>query len=304
MNKNDLVIEATGLTCRFGGFTAVDRLDLAVPRGSIYGFIGSNGSGKSTTIRMLCGLLRPTAGQARILGYDTITDTDQVKQHIGYMSQKFSLYHDLTTTENLNFYAGLYNLSGTQKKNRIEEILLLMQLTEKRTAIAGSMSGGQKQRLALGCAILHQPEILILDEPTSAVDPTSRRLFWNLLADLAKEDRTTILVTTHFMDEAEHCDLIGFLRDGQLIASDSPQALKEHLPGRLITLHYATPALARKHLEESQVPYFDAYVFGQQFHVLTAKETNLPDSLQYTPAELTMEDVFIYYDKQHRRQKL
>ncbi len=304
MNHKDIVLEATGLTCRFGDFTAVDQLDIAIPRGSIYGFIGSNGSGKTTTIRMLCGLLRPTAGQAHILGYDVAVDTAKVKQHIGYMSQKFSLYHDLNALENMEFYAGLYGLYGQQKKERIDAVLHLMQLTEKRSVLAGQMSGGQKQRLALGCAILHEPEILILDEPTSAVDPTARRMFWNLLAELTQEGHTTILVTTHFMDEAEHCDLIGFLRDGQLIANDSPQKLKKELPGQLITLDYASPLLARQALADSGLPYLDAYVFGQQFHVLVPRGSTMPAGLNYAAAQLTMEDVFIYYDNQRRRKRL
>ena len=304
MNKNDIVLQAAGLTCQFGDFIAVDQLDISIPRGAIYGFIGSNGSGKTTTIRMLCGLLRPTAGEAHILGYDVAADTAKVKQHIGYMSQKFSLYHDLTALENMDFYAGLYGLSGQRKKDRIAAVLSLMQLTEKSRVLAGRMSGGQKQRLALGCAILHEPEILILDEPTSAVDPTSRRMFWNLLSVLSQGDHTTILVTSHLMDEAERCDLIGFLRDGQLIANDSPQKLKDELPGQLITLDYATPAESRAALLASGLSYLDAYVFGQQFHVLVPRGSEVPASLRYAPAELTMEDVFIYYDNQHRRKNV
>ena len=301
MPDSDIVLETKNLTCRFGSFTAVDQLNLQVHRGSIYGFIGSNGSGKSTTIRMLCGLLRPTEGQALVLGCDTALEPEKVKQRIGYMSQKFSLYHDLTAAENLDFYAGLYGLSGSRKKQRTQELLELMLLTEKHASLAGTLSGGQRQRLALGCAILHEPELIILDEPTSAVDPTSRRMFWNLLAELVKDGRTTILVTTHFMDEAEHCNAIGFLRSGQLIASGTPQELKERLPGRLLTLSYPTPAAARAALDASGLEPLDAYVFGQQFHVLVRPDTRIPDSLCCTPAPLTMEDVFIYYDKQQRR---
>jgi ABC-2 type transport system ATP-binding protein len=297
MNKNDTVIETRELTCRFGNFTAVDKLNLQVQRGSIYGFIGSNGSGKSTTIRMLCGLLRPTSGQAFVLGYDTAADAERIKQRIGYMSQRFSLYYDLTCVENLSFYAGLYGLSGQIKKRRIEEIFSRMQLEEKRQVLAGSMSGGQRQRLALGCAILHRPELLILDEPTSAVDPTSRRMFWNLLAELTQE-HTTILVTTHFMDEAEHCDAVGFLKAGRMLAGGSPQELKKGLPAQLITLDYGTTKEAQQALLSSGMSYLDAYVFGQKFHVLVVPECVFPSALCYMPAEITMEDVFIYYDKQ------
>ena len=293
------VIETDHLTCRFGSFTAVDHLTLTVPRGIIYGFIGSNGSGKSTTIRMLCGLLRPTEGWARVLGYDTAQAPDQVKQRIGYMSQKFSLYHDLTCEENLAFYAGLYGLAGAVQKTRIAEVLSLMSLTDKRPVLAGGLSGGQRQRLALGCAILHRPDLLILDEPTSAVDPTSRRMFWNLLADLAAGG-TSLLVTTHFMDEAEHCDRIGFLKDGRLIANGSPAALKADLPARLITLDYASPSEAGQALKDSGIPYLDAYVFGRQYHVLIAPQTEIGSRLRWKPADLTMEDVFIYHDCQQK----
>lgn len=293
------VIETNDLTCRFGSFTAVDHLTITVPRGIIYGFIGSNGSGKSTTIRMLCGLLRPTEGWARVLGYDTAQAPDQVKQRIGYMSQKFSLYHDLTCEENLAFYAGLYGLTGAAQKTRMAEVLNLMLLTDKRPVLAGGLSGGQRQRLALGCAILHHPDLLILDEPTSAVDPTSRRMFWNLLASLAAGG-TSLLVTTHFMDEAEHCDRIGFLKDGRLIANGSPAALKADLPARLITLDYASPTEAGQALQDSGIPYLDAYVFGRQYHVLLAPETDIGSRLCWNPAELTMEDVFIYHDCQQK----
>ena len=303
MNKSEIVIEAKNLTCKFGNITAVDNLNLQIPRGAIYGFIGSNGSGKSTTIRMLCGLLRPTKGKATVLGYDTALDTEKVKQHIGYMSQKFSLYHDLTSMENLSFYAGLYGLTGSGKTQRIDEIIELMQLSEKRTSLAGDLSGGTKQRLALGCAILHKPEILILDEPTSAVDPTSRRMFWNLLPSLA-QTKTTILVTTHFMDEAEHCDLIGFLKNGQMLAEGSPKELKDDLPLKLIIMEYTTPMAALEDLKVSGINYLDAYVFGQKLHVLLPKNISTHSLNNYRPSELTMEDIFVYYDKQKTRKDI
>lgn len=297
MNSADLVIETKDLTCRFGTFTAVDHLALAIPRGVIYGFIGSNGSGKSTAIRMLCGLLRPTEGYAHVLGCDTAKEPDAVKERIGYMSQKFNLYTDLTVYENLDFYGSLYGLGKAARKERIEEVLTLMNLSEKRHDLSGGMSGGQKQRLALGCAILHRPELLILDEPTSAVDPTSRRDFWNLLSSMVADGKTTIMVTTHFMEEAEHCDLIGFLQNGRLIAEGSPEALKRNLPGNLMILGFPTPEAAEEALKESGTPYLEAYVFGRQYRVLFPKDTPIPDTLRPTPGELSMEDVFIYYDK-------
>lgn len=297
MNGPDFVIATEGLTCRFGAFTAVDHLALSIPRGVIYGFIGSNGSGKSTVIRMLCGLLRPTEGRALVLGCDTAKNPDEVKQRIGYMSQKFSLYLDLTVYENMDFYGGLYGLRREERRSRMEEVLQLMHLTGKRNALAGGMSGGQKQRLALGCAILHKPELLILDEPTSAVDPTSRRDFWNLLSSFTADGRTTILVTTHFMDEAEHCDRVGFLQNGRLIVEGSPQALKQNLPGRLMVLPFDTQEEAEAALLRSGAPYLEAYVFGRQYRVLFGDGVPVPESLRAVPGELSMEDVFIYYDK-------
>lgn len=299
MNKQEVVIETKQLCCKFGDFIAVHNLDISVTRGSIYGFIGSNGSGKSTTIRMLCGLLRPTSGKAIVLGYDTAVETEKVKQHIGYMSQKFSLYHDLTAIENLEFYAGLYGLRGKAKKERIDEVISLMQLAEKSTTLSGSLSGGTRQRLALGCAILHKPEILILDEPTSAVDPTSRRMFWNMLAELSAEG-TTILVTTHFMDEAEHCDYIGFLKNGRLLVSGSPNELKHTLPGRLVTINDKDPLVALNELKNSSIEYIDAYIFGAKLHILLPLSSKAANLVSAVAADVTMEDVFVYYDRMTR----
>lgn len=295
----DTVIETQDLVCRFGSFTAVDRLNLSIPRGTIYGFIGSNGSGKSTTIRMLCGLLRPTSGRALVLGCDTAREPEKVKAAIGYMSQKFSLYHDLTTLENLNFYAGLYGLPRRERAERIKNVLALLRLGTRTGQLAGQMSGGQRQRLALGCAILHRPEVIILDEPTSAVDPSSRRLFWNLLAELAADGRTTILVTTHFMDEAEHCGMVGFLKDGRLTAQGSPHELKASLPARLYRLSYPTHDEARRALHLLMAPedILDAYAYGAAFHALLAPTARIPAALKCESAPLSMEDVFIYYDK-------
>lgn len=295
MNR-DYVIETRDLTKRFGDFTAVDRLRLAVPRGAIYGFIGSNGSGKSTAIRMICGLLAPTAGTALVLGKDTAREPDRVKQSIGYMSQKFSLYLDLTAEENLDFYSSLYGLGKEERRARMEDVFALMRLEDRRRVPAGSLSGGQRQRLALGCAILHRPELLILDEPTSAVDPASRRLFWNLLAGLAAGGRTTILVTTHFMDEAEHCDRIGFLQAGRLIAEGSPAELKARLPGILWSLRFPAPEDAAAAFAASGLPALETYTFGRQYRVLLPPDIEPPAALHPVREELSMEDVFIYYD--------
>ena len=295
------VIVTHDLTRVFGDDTAVDHLNLSVPRGAIYGFIGSNGSGKSTAIRMICGLLPPTSGTAFVLGCDTAAHPERARQSLGYMSQRFSLYTNMTVRENMMFYGGLYGLPRTERRTRTEEVLVRMQLTEKADVLAGSLSGGQKQRLALGCAILHRPALLVLDEPTSAVDPTSRRLFWNLLSEMAGTERTTIFVTTHFMDEAEHCDAIAFLQQGKKIASGSPTALKEELPARLYVLPQESAEAGTAALTAAGVPYDEVYVFGRQVRALVSRDVTLPSELEAQPSALTMEDVFIYYDRRQRR---
>ena len=294
------VIVTHDLTRVFGDYTAVDHLNLSVPRGAIYGFIGSNGSGKSTAIRMICGLLPPTSGTAFVLGCDTAAHPERARQSLGYMSQRFSLYTNMTVRENMMFYGGLYGLPRTERRTRTEEVLVRMQLTEKADVLAGGLSGGQKQRLALGCAILHRPALLVLDEPTSAVDPTSRRLFWNLLSEMAGKERTTIFVTTHFMDEAEHCDAIAFLQQGRKIASGSPTALKEELPARLYVLPQESAEAGTAALTAAGVPYDEVYVFGRQVRALVSRDVMLPSELGAQPSALTMEDVFIYYDRRQR----
>ena len=294
------VIVTHELTRVFGSYTAVDHLNLSVPRGAIYGFIGSNGSGKSTAIRMICGILPPTSGTAFVLGCDTAAHPERVRQSLGYMSQRFSLYTNMTVRENMMFYGGLYGLTRTERRTRTEEVLVRMQLTEKADVLAGGLSGGQKQRLALGCAILHRPALLVLDEPTSAVDPTSRRLFWNLLSEMAGTERTTIFVTTHFMDEAEHCDAIAFLQQGRKIASGSPTALKEELPARLYVLPQESAEAGTAALTAAGVPYDEVYVFGRQVRTLVSRDVTLPSELGAQPSALTMEDVFIYYDRRQR----
>ena len=294
------VIVTHDLTRVFGDYTAVDHLNLSVPRGAIYGFIGSNGSGKSTAIRMICGILPPTSGTAFVLGCDTAVHPERVRQSLGYMSQRFSLYTNMTVRENMMFYGGLYGLPRMERRTRTEEVLVRMQLTEKADVLAGGLSGGQKQRLALGCAILHRPALLVLDEPTSAVDPTSRRLFWNLLSEMAGKERTTIFVTTHFMDEAEHCDEIAFLQQGRKIASGSPTALKEELPARLYVLPQESAEAGTAALRAAGVPYDEVYVFGRQVRALVSRDVTLPSALGAQASALTMEDVFIYYDRRQR----
>ncbi len=224
-NAAELVIEASGLTKRFGDLVAVDHLDLDVPRSLVYGFLGPNGSGKTTAIRMLCGLLTPTEGGARVLGHQVPGDADRLKPHIGYMTQKFSLYGDLTIQENLKFIADIYSYPRNDKRNRIEDLIERYDLSAQRKQFAGTMSGGEKQRLALACAVLNKPDLLLLDEPTSAVDPKSRRDFWEKLFALANGG-TTILVSTHYMDEAERCHRLAILDHGRKVADGPPSELQ------------------------------------------------------------------------------
>lgn len=216
------------LTKKFQERVAVNNISISIPKGSIYGFLGPNGSGKSTTIRMLCGLLIPTSGTGTVLGFDVNKESEEIKQRIGYMSQKFSLYEDLTVDENLDFYAGIYGITGQTLKQRKQELIEMAGLTGREKQLAGSLSGGWKQRLALSCALLHQPELLILDEPTAGVDPVSRRIFWDVIHNLAKEG-ITVLVSTHYMDEASTCDSIGFIFYGNLLTQGTPQQLIEQM---------------------------------------------------------------------------
>jgi ABC-2 type transport system ATP-binding protein len=228
----DFAIKVDNLTKAFSGRKAVDDLSFVIKPGQIFGFLGPNGSGKSTTIRMLCGILTPTAGSGQVLGID-LKDGELIKQHIGYMSQKFSLYEDLTVAENLKFYGGVYGLDGKQLTERYEYLLDLIGLRERVAQLAGTLSGGWKQRLALGCALLHQPRLLFLDEPTAGVDPLSRRIFWDLIRLLAQEG-VTILVTTHYMDEAEHCDILGFIFQGRLLDFGTPEEIKSRHHGQSV----------------------------------------------------------------------
>ncbi len=210
---------------RFGSFIAVNGVSFEVERGEIFGFLGPNGAGKSTTIRMLCGLLAPSGGRGTVAGFDVRREAEQIKAHIGYMSQKFSLYEDLTVEENIDFYSGIYRVPASRKRHRKEWVIEMAGLREHRHSRTAALSGGWKQRLALGCAILHEPPLLFLDEPTSGVDPMSRRRFWDLIYDLAGKG-VTVFVTTHYMDEAEYCDRLGLIYRGELIAAGTPDALK------------------------------------------------------------------------------
>ncbi|MEW6334459.1 MAG: ABC transporter ATP-binding protein [Thermodesulfobacteriota bacterium] len=229
-NGDAIVVE--NLEKRFGAFTAVDKISFSVRPGEIFGFLGSNGSGKSTTIRMLCGILTPTSGRGRVAGFDIVTEAESVKHAIGYMSQKFSLYEDLTPLENLRFYLGVYGVPEAQWEERREWVLDMTRLADARKRMTRELPPGWRQRLALGCALLHRPRILFLDEPTSGVDPITRRHFWTFIGRLAGEG-ITVLVTTHYMDEASHCGRIVIINEGKIVASGTPEEIiRGNCPGR------------------------------------------------------------------------
>lgn len=296
------VVETKNLTRVFGNFTAVNNVNLNIKKGSIYGFLGPNGSGKSTTIKMLCGILEPTSGSGSILGLDLARDSEKIKTQIGYMSQKFSLYEDLSVMDNLEFYAGLYSLAGQAKKQRIEAMLEMAGLQSRRHDLTANLSGGWKQRLALGCSILHKPPILFLDEPTGGVDPKSRRMFWDIIYNLALAG-TTVMVTTHFMDEAEHCDEIGFIFEGSLIANDTPANLKQHIPGILLEIPAADPMELLQDFAMQQLPYLDVYPYGTSVHILVQPEhAQSFTTFNYKVITPSLEDVFVYYVKSQRKE--
>ena len=255
------------LVKRFGTFTAVDGVSFTTHPGEVFGFLGPNGSGKSTTIRILCGLLRPTSGSARVAGFDVVQGAEQIRRRIGYMSQKFSLYDDLKVIENLRFYGGLYSVVGRQLQQRIEWALAMAGLKGREESITGTLSGGWKQRLALGCAVLHRPPIIFLDEPTSGVDPASRRRFWELIQELSDQG-VTVFVTTHYMDEAEYCNRLALIFRGRLIALGAPGELKlNSMNGDLLALE-AAPLGRALDLVRSTDGVKDAAVFGNSLHVV------------------------------------
>ncbi len=250
-DNTEFAIQARGLTRRFGTLVAVDNVDLDVPAGQIYGFLGPNGSGKSTTIRMLCGLLTPSSGQASVLGLDAGRDAEALKQQIGYMTQRFSLYEDLSVRENLRFIGEVYAMPRRARRRRMDELLVRFKLSGRERQRAGTLSGGQRQRLALAAAIMHQPRLLLLDEPTSAVDPSNRRDFWENLFELA-EQGTTILVSTHYMDEAVRCHKLAILDRGVKVAAGSPRWLGENIATHVVEVQ--APDADAAHLALRAVP--------------------------------------------------
>jgi ABC-2 type transport system ATP-binding protein len=302
-DADGIAIRARGLTKRFDKLVAVDHVDLEVPARHVYGFLGPNGSGKSTTIRMLCGLLTPSEGEIEVLGLRVPAQADELRSHIGYMTQKFSLFEDLTVRENLEFLAAIQGVPKAKTKSRIDELVEQYHFGDRQKQLAGTMSGGQKQRLALACAVIHEPELLFLDEPTSAVDPESRRDFWEKLFELA-DVGTTLLVSTHLMDEAERCHRLAILDHGALVADGTPDELTAKLKGRTFLVETADPRRAQRALVDIAGVLGVAQV-GNTLRVLTADDAvaatqrmdkALADAGQkakVVPAPPNLEDVFV-----------
>ena len=301
-----IAVETRDLTRVFGSFTAVDQVTMQIGRGMICGFLGPNGAGKTTIIRMLCGILEPTSGAGAVLGYDIARQSEQIKRRLGYMSQKFSLYSDLTVQENLAFYAGIYGLAPKERTGRIREMIALAGLPGQEQEIAANLSGGARQRLALGCAIISRPSIVFLDEPTSGVSPTGRQTFFEIIQDLANEG-VTVIVATHFMDEAERCGRIAFFSGGRLLALDAPDRLKAaSLEGFLVEIELPD-AMARIGDIESQPFVKECNLHGAVLHVILRRETDLAALRAFTgteprPVTPSLEDVFIALAKKSREQ--
>jgi ABC-2 type transport system ATP-binding protein len=298
-------IETRALTRRFGNFTAVDRLDLSIRSGEIFCFLGSNGAGKSTAIRMLCGLLRPTSGEARVLGIDVAARPEDVKKNIGYMSQRFSLYEDLTVIQNLRFYGGVYGLYGQQLDARIDWALEMAGLHGMERRLTADLPGGWKQRLALGCAVLHEPKVLFLDEPTGGVDPISRARFWDLIREMAARG-VTVMVTTHYMDEAEQCDRLALIHAGRLIALGTVGELRSIFDGQAVLEVVIDDYLDALERLEADPRIRDASVFGTRIHVILDGEPPAAEAVvrsiltsEQGPAAIrpvlpSLEDIFIH----------
>jgi ABC-2 type transport system ATP-binding protein len=305
-------VEIHELVKRFGDFVAVDRVNLAVRRGEIFGFLGPNGAGKSTTIRMLCGLLLPTSGSATVGGLDVMTQSEDIKQHIGYMSQKFSLYDDLTVEENIDFFSGIYGVPRARRGERKAYVLKMAGIEERRSSLTRLLSGGWKQRLALGCAILHEPPILFLDEPTSGVDPIARRTFWDLIYQLSAAGNT-IFVSTHYMDEAEYCHRLALMYRGKIIALGTPAELKQSLEGHYLLRLEASDVFGSMQALEKLQGISDVAVFGGGLHLTVSDVSQAIPQIRAAlekagiaitvlePIQPSMEDVFVAMIEQEER---
>ena len=300
MKDAEAAVSTVGLTRDFGSFRAVDGVNLDIPRGAIFGFLGPNGSGKTTTIRMLCGLLRPSSGSGRVVGCDIAREGEAIRRRIGYMSQKFSLYDDLTVAENLTFYAGMYGLANAKRRERVDAMIALADLRGRERTLTGALAGGVRQRLALACAIVHEPEMIFLDEPTSGVDPAARRRFWETIADLSAEG-ATVMVSTHFMDEAEHCTSLGLMYAGRMLACGAPEDLKRRLAidaGRIMQARIRDSIGFLDRIGPEAPEILDAYIFGASVRIL-AKGDSLPPEIaaaaEWEERDATLEDVFVHH---------
>ena len=294
------LVTASELTRRFGDFTAVDRVSFTLEKGKVFGFLGPNGSGKSTTLRMLTGLLAPSGGRVTgFSGLDVVKDTDEWKRRLGYMSQKFSLYLDLTVEENLRFFGRVYGLAPARLGERIDALSTRLRFRGALGALTDGLSTGLRQRVALAAALLHEPELLFLDEPTGGVDPKGRRLFWDLIYELAADRGMTVLVTTHYMDEAEQCDRIAFILDGALIAEGAPDARKESLAGRLLEVPLARDPFEALEEVRADASLEDAYLFGVTLRGVARPGAEgearaiLSRLGEVRPGEPSLEDVFV-----------
>ncbi|HXS97215.1 MAG TPA: ABC transporter ATP-binding protein [Candidatus Limnocylindrales bacterium] len=309
---SEWAVEMDSLVKTFGSFTAVDHVTIRVAKGEIFGFLGPNGAGKSTAIRMLCGLITPTSGRGSVNGFDVATQPEEIRRSIGYMSQKFSLYDDLTVEENIDFFMGIYGVPKARRMERKNYVVGMANLTERRNAATRTLSGGWKQRLALGCAILHDPPVLFLDEPTSGVDPIARGAFWGLIHDLA-ETGHTIFVSTHYMDEAEYCNRLALMYRGKVIALGTPAELKKGLTGyTLLRLDSSEPLDTMRALE-GLAGVHDVAVFGSGLHVTVDNEAAVSPQIRAALGargieiarleriEPSMEDVFVAMIEQEER---
>ena len=314
MNAADRSVLIENLVKRFGDFTAVDHISLETRKGEIFGFLGPNGAGKSTTIRMLCGLLRPSSGRAVVAGFDVAREPESVRQNIGYMSQKFSLYNDLKVIENLRLFAGLYNVRRHVAAERIAWALEMADLKGQEAMVTGTLPGGWKQRLALGCAVLHRPPILFLDEPTSGVDPISRRQFWDLIHQMSAEG-VTVFVTTHYMEEAEYCNRLAMIDRGKLVALGTPTELKQKsMKGHLLLIECDPLGTAVETLQNAP-EVLDAAVFGNALHVLVPNAATGAEQLRaylgshsvqvskMEPIRPSLEDVFVALTSERENKK-
>jgi ABC-2 type transport system ATP-binding protein len=300
---SEIVIETRGLTKKFGDFTAVEGVSFAVRRGEVVGCVGPNGSGKTTTMRMLLGLLRPTGGSASVLGFDVTREAERIRPLVGYMSQKFALYEDLTVRENLVFYAGVYGMRPAAYRPRVKELMALIGLSGQEGERAGALAGGWRQRLALGIALVHRPQLMFLDEPTSGVDPEARRAFWDIIYTLAEEG-ATIFVSTHYMDEAEHCGRLGIMNHGRLLALDAPSALKRDVVSGEAWDVVAQPLIPALEALQAVSGVEHAGLLGDHLHAITTTGAHTAGSLRdaltsagirdahVERAEVTLEDVF------------